>query len=175
MTRPDEGIVVWFTGLPASGKSTLARAVRARLLPDIQAVVLESDDLREVLRANGYGDGEREQFYRILGQLAVMLAKQGYVVLVAATAPLRSYRDRVRTDAPSFVEVHVATPLENCEARDPKDLYNRARNGNAPTLPGIGAVYEAPLAPEVTATGGWDAEAVERAALIVLSRRAIAA
>jgi adenylylsulfate kinase len=150
----DLGAVVWFTGLPASGKSTLAAAVRERLgnVP----VLLDSDALREILGATGYGRTDRDAFYAVLGRLATMLAEQGHVVLVAATAPRRAYRDAVRAAAPRFLEVHVATPHAVCEVRDRKGLYARARAGQAPDLPGLGADYESPRRPDVVADGGHD-------------------
>lgn len=148
------GAIVWFTGLPASGKTTLATRVHAA----IGGILLDSDVLREVLEAGDHAD--RDGFYRRLAALATTLAHQGHVVLVAATASLRRYRDAARAIAPSFIEVHVTTPLAECERRDPKQLYLRARRGDAPLLPGVGAPYEAPLAPEVTASGGDDARAI---------------
>jgi adenylylsulfate kinase len=163
------GIVVWFTGLPASGKSTLANRVRERLG---DAVVLDSDAMREVLGAGDYTRTDRDAFYRTLGRLADLLARQGHVVLVAATAPRRAYRDAVRALAPGFVEVHVRTALELCEQRDRKGLYARARAGQAPTLPGIGEPYEPPLAPEVVATGGEDDQAVTAIVQLVAQARA---
>jgi len=161
------GIVLWFTGLPASGKSTLATRVRDRLAARRSCVVLDSDALREALGATTYGDADREGFYRSLGNLAALLARQGHVVLVAATAPLRVHREHAREAAPAFVEIWVRTPLAACEARDPKGLYARARGGDAPTLPGVGAPYEPPLAPDVTADGGLDDAAAAAIARLV--------
>lgn len=149
------GAVVWFTGLPASGKTTLAE----RLREHVGGVLLDGDALREVLDSADYAD--RDAFYRRLADLAVLLAHQGHVVLVAATAPRRAHRDRARATAPRFVEVHVATPLAECERRDPKQLYARARRGEAPLLPGVGVPYEPPLAPEVTARGDAGAAIAE--------------
>jgi len=149
------GVVVWFTGLPASGKSTLAARVRDRL---DHAIVLDSDQLREVLGTADYA--RRDEFYAVLGRLAALLAGQGHVVLVAATAPRRAHRDQARALAPRFVEVYVQTPLDECERRDPKGLYARARADGATVLPGIGAPYEPPLAPEVIAGGGADDPAI---------------
>ena len=151
------GVVAWFTGLPASGKSTLARAVRARLAD--RPILLDSDELRDVLGTHGYTPAERDAQYRVLGRLAAMLAAQGHDVLVAATAPRRAHRDAVRASVPRFAEVYVATPLAACEARDPKQLYARARVGDAPDLPGVGADYQPPHSPEVTARDGRDDDA----------------
>jgi adenylylsulfate kinase len=155
------GVVVWFTGLPASGKTTLAWRVRDRLAPRVSCVVLDSDELRDALVAHAYADDDREAFYRVLGTLATLLAKQGHTVLVAATAPCRAHRDRARQGSPRFVEVYVRTPRELCETRDAKGLYAQARSGQAANLPGVGVPYEPPLAPDVVADGGLDAAALD--------------
>jgi adenylylsulfate kinase-like enzyme len=159
------GIVVWFTGLPQSGKSTLARRVRDRIAPHRSCVLLDSDDVRIALGLHRYGFGDRDAFYRMLAGLAGLLARDGHVVLVAATAPLRAYRAAARAQAPEFAEVWVRTPLAECEARDTKGLYARARRGEAPDLPGMGAAYQPPEAPDLVADGGHDdaaAAAIER-------------
>jgi len=155
-----DGVVVWLTGLPASGKTTLAERVRAQL--QRPAVVLDSDVLREIFGAHGYGAGDRDEQYRVLAELAAMLARQSLVVLVAATAPRRSHRDRARELAPRFIEVHVATPLDTARRRDPKGLYARADAGLAPDLPGVGAAYEPPQDPDVVARDGRDDAAVAK-------------
>jgi len=161
--------IVWFTGLPSSGKSTLARGVQDRLAANGRAsLLLDGDELREVLGAEAYEPEDRERFYRTLAALATLLAKQGMIVLVAATAPAREHRDRARgalSDGGVFVEVWVKTPLSVCEARDPKGLYARARRGEANELPGVGVAYEPPVSPDVVAEGGFDdtaAAAIER-------------
>lgn len=154
------GAIVWFTGLPASGKSTLARHVRDRLAATRPCVVLDSDELRDVLGATSYDRESRAQFYRSLRALASLLAAQGLVVLVAATAPLREHRSFDRS-TPRVIEVYLATSLDVCEARDPKGLYAAARRHETRTLPGVGEPYEAPLAPTLVASGGEDARAVD--------------
>jgi adenylylsulfate kinase len=160
--------------LPASGKTTLARQVQAQLARAARpAVLLDSDELREVLGERSYAPEERDRFYRALAALAVLLARQGAVVLVAATAPHRADRDRARAalaeagaEAGPFVEVWVKTPLAVCEARDPKGLYARARRGEMSELPGVGVAYEEPRAPEVIAEDGAD-----ETALAAIARR----
>lgn len=166
--RAATGAIVWFTGLPSSGKSTLARRVQAHFAATGRAsLLLDSDELRDVLGARSYTPGDRERFYRALAALAGLVARQGIVALVAATAPRREDRDRARAEVgPSapiegrFVEVWVKTPLAECEARDPKGLYAQARRGDAPELPGVGVAYEPPLSAEVIADGGFDDAAV---------------
>lgn len=153
-----DGCVVWITGLPSSGKSTLAERLQRRLRESARpAVVLDSDAVRQALvPIPGYDERGRDAFYATLSQLAAMLAEQGLVVLVPATAHKRVYRACARALAPRFVEVLVDTPAEECAARDAKGLYAAARAGAAPDLPGAGVAYERPDAPEITASGGHD-------------------
>jgi adenylylsulfate kinase len=157
------GVVVWFTGLPASGKSTLARAVAAALAARGRApVVLDGDEVRAVLSpAPGHDPAARDGFYRTLADLAALIAAQGHVVLVAATAHLRVWRERARARAPRLIEVHLTAGAEVCAARDVKGLWRAHAIGAAPALPDA-ATYEAPLAPEVIARGGDDAGALAR-------------
>ncbi len=157
------------TGLPASGKSTLAARVRERL--GGAAVLLDGDEVHRALGPSpAYDAASRDAFYATLARLAALLARQGHVVLVPATAPRRAHRESARALAANFVEVHVRTPLAECERRDPKGLFARARRGEAPDLPGIGAPYEPPAAPEIVADGGEDEAAVD-AILTAIRRR----
>jgi len=149
------GVVCWFTGLPSSGKTTLARAVAAQA-PG--AVLLDGDEVRAALRpAPAYDEASREAFYETLARLAATLAAQGHVVLVPATAHRRGFRALARRLAPRFVEVFVDTPPEECRRRDAKGLYAR---GEA-QAPGVGVTYEPPDAPDVVVRPG-DADGVER-------------
>jgi adenylylsulfate kinase len=157
------GVVVWFTGLPSSGKSTLARhallTLRERAAP---TVLLDGDDVRACLVPTpGYDEIERSDFYESLARLAALLARQGFVVLVPATAHRTIFRQRARLLAPRFVEVWVQTPAQDCAERDARGLWARARAGEAPALPGPGVVYEPPAAPELIADGGFDERACE--------------
>ena len=160
------GAVAWVTGLPSSGKSTFARRLRDRLAAGGRpALLLDGDAIRAALVPRpGYDEAGRAAFYETLGNLAAAAADQGLVAIVAATASRRAFRDRVRARVARFVEVLVDAPAEVCAARDPKGLWARAREGAAPSLPGVGAAYERPLAPEVVAAGGEDDGALERAA-----------
>jgi adenylylsulfate kinase len=160
---PVNGAVVWFTGLPSSGKSTLARAVQERLAAaGRSAALLDGDEVRDAMVPRpGYSAAEREAFYASLARLAALLARQGLVVLVAATAHRRVFREEARGLAPRFAEVFLDVPEEACRARDAKGLYAKAAAGDAASLPGAGIAYERPLAPDVLARGGEDAAAVE--------------
>lgn len=162
------GAVIWLTGLPSSGKSTLAQRVRARLLETgVVPAVLDGDELRALVPSLLFDDASRVRFYEIVAQLAGLLARQGLVVLVPATAHRRALRARARALAPRFVEVYVTTALAECERRDPKGLYARARKGEALHLPGVGEPYELPESPDVVASGGADAAAAERIVAMV--------
>jgi adenylylsulfate kinase len=163
------GAVAWVTGLPAAGKSTFARRLRERLAARGRgAALLDGDAIRAALvPAPGYDPAGRAAFYETLGNLALALAEQGLVAIVAATAHRRAFRDRVRARAPAFVEVFVDVPAAECAARDPKGLWSAARAGDAPELPGAAVTYEAPLAPEVVARGGEDGDALDAAAALL--------
>jgi adenylylsulfate kinase len=157
------GAVVWVTGLPAAGKSTLARRLDARLrAAGTRSVLLDGDEVRAALvPAPGYDEAGRAAFYATLARLAALVARQGAVAVVAATAHRRAFREAARALAPRFVEVLVDAPEEVCAARDPKGLWARARGGDAPDLPGAGPAYERPAAPEVVAAGGEDGAAID--------------
>jgi adenylylsulfate kinase len=156
------GAVIWLTGLPSSGKSTLAEWVRKELeRRATPCCVLDGDEVRAALvPAPSYDSGDRAAFYATLANLAALLARQGLVVLVPATANRRAYREHARKAAPRFVEVYVSTPHEECARRDTKGLYARASAGTVAELPGVGSAYEPPLTPEVVAPRGADEAAV---------------
>ena len=146
---------IWLTGPPASGKSTVARELVARLRNGGESVVwLESDAMRKILAPNaGYSKEERDAFYATLADLAAHLADQGLNVLVDATAPRRAHRDRLRERVPGLIEVLVDAPYDVREGRDPKGLYRRAREGRAPHLPGATEAYEPPEHPDLVLSG----------------------
>ncbi len=160
----DQGVVIWFTGRPAAGKTTLARAVceHVRSLGH-PACVLDSDEVRERMKpAPGYGEEARASFYATLAQFAAYLAAQGFWVLVAATAHRRAFRQYARGAAEIFVEVHVDTDVAICAQRDPKGLYRRAARGEIASLPGIDVAYEPPMQADVTAHGGVEPGGIDR-------------
>ena len=163
------GAVVWITGLPSSGKSTLARRILAQLRAGgVAAAVLDGDQVRAALDPRpGYDPESRSRYYGTLAHLAALLARQGLVAIVAATANRRAFRERARALAPRFVEVFVDVPIEACAARDAKGLYAAARRGSLPELPGVGTGFEPPLAPDVVADGGEDRDAPATVARIL--------
>jgi adenylylsulfate kinase len=149
------GAVVWITGLPSSGKSTLASRIAARV-PG--SVILDGDEVRRALVPQpGYSDADRDGFYRTLANLSALLAEEGLTVLVPATAHRRCWRARARDLTPRFLEVFVDVPAAECRRRDAKGLYAQ----DLPGLPGAGAIYEPPESADVVATGGDDSAAVD--------------
>jgi adenylylsulfate kinase len=158
------GAVVWITGLPSSGKSTLAERVRRRLIEaGIASCTLDGDAVRAALVPSpGYTPEARDAFYATLAGLAALLAGQRLVVIVPATAHRAAYRAEARRVAPRFVEVYVATGPEECQRRDAKGLYAATGAGLAAGLPGADLAYEPPDAPDVVASGGEDDEAAGR-------------
>jgi adenylylsulfate kinase len=131
-------------------------------------VLLDGDEVRAALgRPAGAGPAERDAFYAALAALAALVARQGVAAVVAATANRAAHRDQARALAPRFVEVHVATPLDECRRRDPRGLYRRALAGEARDVPGVDAIYEVPRAPQVVASGGEDPAALADAVALV--------
>jgi adenylylsulfate kinase len=145
------GFTIWLTGLPSSGKTTLAYALSPLFSERGVAVqVLDSDDLRQKLTPNPtYSPEERDWFYDVVTFLAGLLTDNGVNVLIAATASCRAYRQAARDRIGRFAEVYVDCSPEVCQARDPKSLWKRADEGEITTLPGAGVPYEPPQSPEV--------------------------
>jgi bifunctional enzyme CysN/CysC len=145
--------VLWFTGLPASGKSTLARLVEQRLTNvGYHAYMLDGDNLRQGLNRDlGFTDADRVENIRRAGEVAKILADAGLIVLCAFISPFRAERAAIREllGVDEFIEIFVNTPLDVCERRDPKGLYAKARAGLIPNFTGINSPYEAPDTPEV--------------------------
>jgi bifunctional enzyme CysN/CysC len=159
--RPDErsaryrhnGAVVWLTGLPGAGKSTLARALERRLFArGGSPILLDGDTLRAGLNGDlGFSAEDRAENIRRLAEVATHLARNGHVAIVAAVSPSREDRAAARRIADSaFREVYVATPAEVCESRDPKGHYAKARAGTLKAFTGIGNDYQPPAHGELT-------------------------
>jgi adenylylsulfate kinase len=146
---------VWITGLPASGKSTLAAALQHELATrGVDAAVLESDVLRSVfMPQSSYDELDRDAFYRQVAFIGSLLTSHGVPVIFDATANRRRYRDHARSRIPRFVEVYVETPLATCMQRDPKGIYRQAHEGTATNVPGLQAPYEPPHSPDVIVDG----------------------
>jgi adenylylsulfate kinase len=144
-------MVVWFTGIPSAGKTTLSKRVHAELRAAGHPVELLDGDLlrRKLSKDLGFTKADRDENIRRIGAVAGQLAETGVLVLVAAIAPYRSVRDEIRQNLGEFAEVYVNAPLAICEARDVKGLYHRARLGEVKGFTGVDDPYEAPLHPEV--------------------------
>lgn len=147
-----KAFAVWLTGLPASGKSAIARELAAQLhARGVDCALLESDVLRKQLTPFAtYDEPERDFFYASLLEIGRALIARGRPVMFDATANRRRYRDAARETLECFVEAYVDTPLEVCAARDPKGLY---RDNRLESLPGVRAPYEPPFAPEMVLHG----------------------
>ncbi len=147
------GVTLWFTGLSGSGKSTVARGLEAALVArDVHAYVLDGDNLRHGLNRDlGFAPTDRTENIRRVGEVARLFTDAGVVCIAAFISPYRVDRAQARAlqAEGDFVEVYINTPLEVCEARDPKGLYQRARAGEIPNFTGISAPYEHPEAPEI--------------------------
>lgn len=152
------GVVVWITGKPSSGKSSLARAVQAELeARGLRPCLLDGDDVRSVLVPRpGYDPRARDDFYATLAGLAALIARQNRIVLVAATAHRREFRSRARALAPAFLEVYVDVEQAELERRDTKGLYAGAREGRAHDVPGADLAYEPPERADVVVSGSED-------------------
>ncbi len=146
------GAVLWFTGLSASGKSTLANAVAGALFErGCQTYVLDGDNIRHGLNGDlGFSPEDREENIRRIGELGTLFADAGMIVLTAFISPYRADRRKARDIAgDAFIEVYVKCDLGVCEQRDPKGLYKKARAGEIPQFTGISAPYEEPEKPEL--------------------------
>ena len=144
-------MTIWLTGLPCSGKSTLAEALEARLRSMGRRVeLLDGDVVRTHLsKGLGFSREDRETNIRRVGWVCELLNRHGVVAIAALVSPLRHARDEVRQRVPSFVEVYVRCPLETCVQRDVKGLYASALRGETPAFTGVSDPYEEPLHPEV--------------------------
>jgi adenylylsulfate kinase len=149
-TRSDAP-VFWFTGLSGSGKSTIAVRVHEELVRrGIDAEYIDGDALREVFPHTGFTRVDREEHLRRTGYMASRLAAHGVTVVASFVSPYRESREFIRKLCPAFAEIYVATPLEECERRDVKGLYARARRGELTNFTGIDDPYEVPEHPELT-------------------------
>ncbi len=149
------GCTVWLTGLPASGKSTLALLVESLLLREKRPVlILDGDTLRHGLNAGlDFSSEGRAEAVRRAGEAALLIAESGAVSIASLVSPFRAHRDHVRArhqqHGIAFIEVFVDAPLAVAEARDPKGLYKKARSGEIAAFTGVSDPYEAPQHAEV--------------------------
>jgi bifunctional enzyme CysN/CysC len=167
-----KGAVIWLTGLSGSGKSTVATLVERHLVESGRpAVVLDGDNIRHGLCADlGFGQADRTENVRRVTEVAILFAEAGVVALVPLISPYRAGREaaraRVEERGLPFVEVFVDTPIEECERRDPKGLYAKARAGEITGFTGVDDPYEPPIAAELRLTPA-DGDPTAAAALVV--------
>jgi len=146
-------VIVWFTGLSGSGKSTVANALDAELFQrGVRSFVLDGDNIRHGLNKNvGFSPADREENIRRIGEVAKLFTEAGMIAMTAFISPYRADRDKVRALVAEgdFVEVYVRCGVDACESRDTKGLYKKARAGEIKEFTGISAPYEEPLNPEL--------------------------
>ncbi len=149
--RPGPGFCLWFTGLPSSGKTTLAREVEILLRErGLDTELLDGDEIRRGLSADlGFDRASREAHAARVVFLAKALVRHGVVPIVALISPYERSRAKARQEIGRFVEVYLSTPLAVCESRDAKGLYRRARAGELKEMTGIDDPYEVPESPEI--------------------------
>jgi adenylylsulfate kinase len=157
------GAVLWFTGLPSSGKSTLAVALECLLFKQgCRTYVLDGDNIRHGLNKNlGFSPDDRKENIRRIAEVAKLFADAGIIVMTAFISPYAEDRRAARKLVPpgKFVEIYCKCPIDVCERRDPKGLYKKARAGQIKEFTGVDAPYEPPPDPEITADTG--SESVE--------------
>lgn len=167
------GMTIWLTGFSGSGKSTVAHELSRRLVESgTLASVLDADNLRHGLNADlGFSDDDRRENVRRVGEVAALLADTGVVTIVPIISPFADSRAAVRElherASLPFIEVHMATSIDECANRDPKGLYRKVRDGEMTGLSGVDAPYEAPVSPELTL--GRNGESVEECASALLA------
>lgn len=165
-----KGIVIWYTGLSASGKSTLAHAVEEKLFKKGHLTyVLDGDNIRHRLNKNlGFSPEDREENIRRIGEVAWLFTEAGIIVMTAFISPYRKDRDQARSlvDRDRFIEIFCRCSLSVCEERDPKGLYKKARTGEIKQFTGIDAPYEEPEKPELIVE--TDQQSVEESAETVI-------
>ena len=143
--------VLWFTGLSGSGKSTIALRVQEELKRrGLDVEYIDGDALREVFPGTGFSRAEREEHLRRTGYMASRLAAHGVTVVASFVSPYEESREFIRKLCREFIEIYVSTPLEECERRDVKGLYARARRGEIRNFTGVDDPYEPPRNPELT-------------------------
>lgn len=155
-----KSVILWFTGLSAAGKSTLAHAVEDRLHElGCHTYVMDGDNVRHGLCGDlGFSEEDRKENIRRIGNVAKLFLEAGVITLTAFISPFRSDRELVRNMVPhgDFFEIYCNTPIEVCEQRDVKGLYKKARAGDIPEFTGISSPYEVPKKPELAVNTGSD-------------------
>jgi len=149
--RSKKGFTVWLTGLPGSGKTTIAGILKKELEKrKFKVESLDGDEVRKGLSSDlGFSEEDREKHARRVAYVSKLLSRNGIITIVALISPYRRVREFARSEIPNFVEVFVNCPLEICIQRDPKGLYKKALKGEIKDLTGLQAPYEEPLKCEI--------------------------
>ncbi len=151
--KKHSSFLIWFTGLSGSGKSTLSNAVEQRLFEmGVHTYPLDGDNIRDGINKNlSFSPDDREENNRRVGEIAKLFIDAGIVTLGSFISPYKKSREEIRdiVGAENFIEVFLNTSLEECERRDVKGLYEKARNGEIPSFTGISSPYEAPERPDI--------------------------
>ncbi len=146
-------LLIWFTGLSGSGKSTIANALeKALFAKGVHSYSLDGDNVRQGINSNlSFSPEDRSENIRRIGEIANLMIDAGLVVLASFVSPYREDRERVKSIVgfDNFVEIFVNTPVEECERRDVKGLYEKARKGEIKNFTGVNAPYEFPLNPDI--------------------------
>lgn len=147
---PTQPSVIWLTGLSGAGKTTIAEKLCSRLKERGVAVEhLDGDEIRSLFPNVGFSREDRDMHVRRVGHVAQVLEKHNVSVVASLVSPYRESRNFVRSICRNFIEVHISTSIEECERRDPKGLYAKARRGELKAFTGVSDPYEAPDAPEL--------------------------
>jgi bifunctional enzyme CysN/CysC len=168
------GATVWLTGLSGSGKSTIANELARELLNTSRlAYILDADNVRHGLNADlGFTDEDRAENIRRMAEVACLFADSGLVAVVPIISPFiasRAHARRIHEDRNlKFIEVHVATPLDECERRDTKGLYAKVRSGDMTGLSGVDSPYEAPKSPDVVV--GANSESLQQSVAMIMAK-----
>ena len=168
------GATVWLTGLSGSGKSTIATELARELLNTSRlAYILDADNVRLGLNSDlGYSDNDRTENIRRMAEVACLFADSGTVAIVPIISPFIASREHARKIHEQrqlrFIEVHVATPIDECERRDTKGLYAKVRSGQLTGLSGVDSPYEAPIYPDVTV--GLAKESLQESVAMILAK-----
>lgn len=154
----DEGFVVWVTGLPSSGKTTIARKLEEYLKREgLRVEVFDGDEVRKMLSPRlGFSREDRQIHARRVTYISKLLARNGVAVIVALISPYREFREYARKEIGNFVEVWVKCSLKTCMKRDTKGLFKKALAGEIKDLTGFQDPYEEPLNPEVIVNTDWE-------------------
>ena len=146
-----QAAAIWLTGIPASGKTTISNLLKDYFQKkNIPAIILDGDEIRKTISKDlGFSPQDRKEHNRRVIEIAKLLVKNNFTAIIPLISPYQETRDLARKEIPNFVEVYVKASLDTCIKRDPKGLYQKARNGEIQNLTGLQSPYEEPQNPEV--------------------------